>query len=1479
MNLSNQKSRFLFATHPALVTVFAVILFGLITMPANAATQWHIKDDATGGDCSLIGSWDTASKTCTLSQDLDRGVVIDNDGITFDGNNNTIASNVVASGYGIYIESKNLVTIKNTTIEKFAYGIFFSSHYTDTSDRHTIINNVLINNLLGIYLRSSQNIIKGNSISGGGINIENNSSQNIIEDNEILHAVVGIGVSAGGAGNKIIGNKIFGDGSDVSSEGIGIRDGNGIGHYVIVRNNDVSNHRYGLRFTGANTSGNEVRGNTFHNNGTGLVLAHQAITQNSIVSENVIDRNHFGIVHTPFCDFEANNVIRNNTISNSHAADGFAGVGYIGGCGINKIYNNNFLYNGIQARTYLQEVFNLGAPIGGNYWSDCDELKIRCPDSNDDGFWDAPYTFSGGQDNLPWTKKDGWLAPSKILYRQENESGERSARGVCQPLGKGLSGVMSGFSIKARFEQSDSSFYPASVDIGRNGFNVYEGESDEGFRCFGGANPPTFIATTHGRPGSIVGYDPFNTVSFQTLTYSLDNPFAFDPNKYYALNFILQDAAQRFTIKTSSAMDAWTNVAANAGYVTPFTPWEGDENNKDIWFRIEKAEGNAPPTLSFLETSPDGVSENDGIQDKKGTADKTLFGFHVIYTDSDNNAPSSVRLVVEKVNDGGYESYLNLEMSRLDPREHYAGGQLYVVVVDDLVKSLTFPKGNYRYRFKASDGVVDVQTSFTEFTVGYSNVAFLPGIKGSRLYKSYPCVLGTCEDQLWEPTLAGGDVAELFLDPNGNTMSNEIYTKSVTRDGVIDEINDLIVPINVNVYESFLSDLEKWKNIDDTIRDYRVLPYDWRLAIDDILNNGNHVGGKIYYSGDNASTSNPFILQQLEQLVSTSDSGKVTIIAHSNGGLVTKQLLKNLENKNDPLLNHPLLKKIDNVVLVAVPQLGTPQAVGALLHGYDQGLPFNWLPILLTPKTARTLASTSPMAYHLLPSPSYYHSAGGTISTPIITFDDSTLTQSFIDKYGHSVTDASEMQDFLLGKEGRSEPDPSDIYSPSVLKESFLTYGENLHKDLDLWEPPQSISLYQIAGWGEETLSSIRYWTGTECTEWRWFGTVPLCFEFSPKLFYTPVPVIDGDGTVVVPSALAISESASNASRWWVNLKEYDTYGNYERTHGDIFEVPELRNFIRDQIITTSTQILPDYISDSVPTTVSTRRLDYYLHSPLSLSASDSNGNEISASTSTIPGARYKRYGEVQHISVPADIAPTIELYGYADGSFTLEIQEMLGNEIIATTTFSGIPSSTSTIVTMGFPQGTIAEASPLMIDANGDGTTDFSMMPKLGSVVTPDVVPPEAVLYFDVDLQDVVIKGVDKGGTTIVETIATSTTIRDEGGNALTIPFIKHKEKATKLRVVFDTLIYNGVVMSVPKTTVEYDWKITGNGEVKVLNQDVRIKDTRRVSADYNNNKNETHIVDKEREEGEMSIVEETRSGVSVLTFSTNAGNIEVVY
>jgi hypothetical protein len=148
-------------------------------------------------------------------------------------------------------------------------------------------------------------------------------------------------------------------------------------------------------------------------------------------------------------------------------------------------------------------------------------------------------------------------------------------------------------------------------------------------------------------------------------------------------------------------------------------------------------------------------------------------------------------------------------------------------------------------------------------------------------------------------------------------------------------------------------------------------------------------------------------------------------------------------------------------------------------------------------------------------------------------------------------------------------------------------------------------------------------------------------------------------------------------------------------------------------------------ISSTSPISTSEKKLRYFLHSPLSLDLYDNQGHHTGVSTTTgyvennILGAHYTRFGEVQYISAPASTPLRLLLNGQASGNFTLDVQEVEGQTITASTTFTNIPSSTSTIVTMDFSNGTIGGASPLRVDEDGNGTPDIILPPKLNDVVS----------------------------------------------------------------------------------------------------------------------------------------------------------------
>ena len=602
-----------------------------------------------------------------------------------------------------------------------------------------------------------------------------------------------------------------------------------------------------------------------------------------------------------------------------------------------------------------------------------------------------------------------------------------------------------------------------------------------------------------------------------------------------------------------------------------------------------------------------------------------------------------------------------------------------------------------------------------------SNVLFLPGIEGSRLYDA-----GNGGAQLWEPHL-GSDISQLYLNAGG-TSTKAIFTKDIVDTANVNPTH----LAQIKIYQSFLDDLNTWKNTDHIIADYGVTPYDWRVSLNDIVNYGNQLpSGDIYYASDLRATSTPYIMQELKHLAETSRTGKVTIVAHSNGGLVAKALIKKLQDTHDPLIS-----TIDTLVLVDVPQVGTPAAIGAALHGFGQGLPQDWFSFLLTPTIAREFASTSPMAYHLLPSASYFSGNGITATTPPVTFEDGALTQRFITKYGHAIGNSTELSDFLLGKDGRPRPARDDLQDPLVLSPSLLSYATSMHATLDNDTViPAGITVHEIGGWGNETLSSIKYSTGIRCA-----SPTPgrICPSFISSVVYTPETVVDGDGTVITASSLAMSTSNPNVHRWWVDLEQYNgSRTNKERTgrvdHKNIFEIPTLRDLIKNLIEGNSTST-PQYISPTQPPTPSTKRLHFTLHSPLTLGFTDAQGNYTGATaTSTsfnVPDVDYQSFGEVQWLSVPEDLAGQVVMHGTGTGSFALDVAEVSGNTTLATTTFAAIPSATSTIATITIdPAVSVTASSTLVVDYTGQGTATSTYQAIEGSVVVPDITPPKTTL------------------------------------------------------------------------------------------------------------------------------------------------------
>ena len=569
-----------------------------------------------------------------------------------------------------------------------------------------------------------------------------------------------------------------------------------------------------------------------------------------------------------------------------------------------------------------------------------------------------------------------------------------------------------------------------------------------------------------------------------------------------------------------------------------------------------------------------------------------------------------------------------------------------------------------------------------------SNVMFLPGLEASRLYSDS---FSTCPydsesaKKFWEPNCSD-NVRRLYLDSDGKSLDASIHAK---EGGILDE-----TPVGSNIYKSFIEQMDKMKNEDKSINDWQAVAYDWRLSLDDILEDDS-------------------IVNKLRDLATNSKSQKVTIVAHSNGGLLAKALVKKLGDEEAK-------KLVDRIIFVAVPQVGTPAAIAGMLHGYKQ----NIFPVFDS-ETARGLGENMPGAYNLLPSNGYFSS----VKNPVVTFEND-ASSVWEDRYAEEINSKDELHDFLSDDFWRVSATNSDTDSLAKLNENLLEKAENLHANLDTWSAPDGMKIIQIAGWGVPvTLKSTKY-----NIEKRKFCNESLCWNgvdlLEPYFEFT----MDGDETVVSPSALWMN----NADRYWVDLKKYNTnnkvntlFGWLNIVHKNILEIPEVNAFIADSIQNKTKTIAEyEYFSTEAPQS-NEKRLQYSLHSPLSLELYDDQGhhtgiNKEGQIEEQIPGTYYKQFGDVKYIFTDENIDGHIVMEGYKDGSFTFTIDEFEGDKSIGNITFKDMPTTAQTKVTIDVPEG-LASASNLNIDKNGDEIVDIKLEPKIGEIVTLDTISPTA--------------------------------------------------------------------------------------------------------------------------------------------------------
>lgn len=311
-----------------------------------------------------IGTWDEVTRIYTLTGDVYEKIQIDGDNLTLDGAGHTATS----GGYGIYLNGRTGVTVKNLTMDGYIalidsnnntirsntvsnnsyYGI-----YLDNAGYNTISDNVIETNRIGIYfVDSNYNTFTGNTISNNsfrGIWGSYSSNNTITENTVDFSGQTGIWLSYS-SDNILTDNRLFNNFNDA------IRLHQDCSGNILTNNNMMYNSR-GIVLSFANdnvvsdnnasentwtgifiesSDGNTLTGNTSSKNDVvGIVLSssnYSNVTNNitnsngwigiylnkasyNTVSENLAESNdYFGcrIIES------GNNTLSNNTIDGNN---------------------------------------------------------------------------------------------------------------------------------------------------------------------------------------------------------------------------------------------------------------------------------------------------------------------------------------------------------------------------------------------------------------------------------------------------------------------------------------------------------------------------------------------------------------------------------------------------------------------------------------------------------------------------------------------------------------------------------------------------------------------------------------------------------------------------------------------------------------------------------------------------------------------------------------------------------------------------------------------------------------------------------------------------------------------------------------------------------------------------------------------------------------------------------------------------------
>lgn len=308
------------------------------------------------------------------------------------------------------------------------------------------------------------------------------------------------------------------------------------------------------------------------------------------------------------------------------------------------------------------------------------------------------------------------------------------------------------------------------------------------------------------------------------------------------------------------------------------------------------------------------------------------------------------------------------------------------------------------------------------------------------------------------------------------------------------------------------------------------------------------------------TTNANLLLAEIDRIRSVTGAARVDVVAHSQGGLVTRAALA------DPRS----VGKVRRVATLGTPILGATQFLGVLEYREPCQSAELFGGCVLNRERAQQLATNWPGALALLPSAGYYQAYGSPINRLI---DD--------DRDGRNTGYLS----------------PAAVRSRLVDRNlALIDQASALHRGIDSWAPAdRSVALTRFVGTGLGTIERVEEYRREECTGALWWRKCRLVDAI--RMQYG-----NGDGTVAQHAA-DVHDPATG-----LDLRGTGTNRYVSASHGDLVKdasvLAAVSTFLHAPTSTTATP------TTATPTTTTT-----------TTTTTTMTGASASAGTSTKPSA------------------------------------------------------------------------------------------------------------------------------------------------------------------------------------------------------------------------------------------------------------------